>query len=390
MTEPLDLDFIAQEPLPPEAVERVEQLLQSGKLFRYGEVGGDQADAVLLESEFADLIGLRYCVAFNSCGASLAAALIAAGVHRDEPVMMNAFTLAPVPGAIAHAGATPVFIDITKNYHVDLDDLRRQHERSGSKWLLLSYMRGHIPNLDDVFATCAELGVTVIEDCAHTMGATWDGRPTGTFGLAGCFSTQTFKHANSGEGGLLVTNDEDVAAKAILLSGSYMLYEQHGARPSAEVFERHRLTTPNLSMRMSALAAALVRPQLPMLADRTVVWNARYDQLAERLRQIEQVRIPDRDPREGYVASSIQFNVDSPDLTGFVKRAVDAGVQLKWFGATDPIGFTSRSDHWRYVSEQSVPRAAEMLATLMDMRIPLSMTTAQADQIADVIAASIR
>jgi hypothetical protein len=60
---------------------------------------------------------------------------------------------------------------------------------------------------------------------------------------------------------LLVTDDEDLAAKAILMSGSYMLYEQHGARPDAEVFERHRLTTPNFSMRMSALSAALIRPQ---------------------------------------------------------------------------------------------------------------------------------
>ena len=62
------------------------------------------------------------------------------------------------------------------------------------------------------------------------MGATWDGKPSGTFGRAACFSTQSFKHANSGEGGLLTTDDEDLAARAILLSGAYMLYEQHGAR----------------------------------------------------------------------------------------------------------------------------------------------------------------
>ena len=83
------------------------------------------------------------------------------------------------------------------------------------------------------------------------MGATWRGRPTGTFGAVGCFSTQTFKHANSGEGGLLVTDDDDIAARAILLSGSYMLYEQHGAAPTNEVFARHHHTTPNWSMRVT-------------------------------------------------------------------------------------------------------------------------------------------
>jgi len=385
----LELDFTAQEPLPDAAVERANELLGTGKLFRYGEAGADQADAALLEEEFAALLGSRFCVAFNSCGASLAAALIAAGVERNDEVLMNAFTLAPVPGAIAHAGARPVFVDITSDLHIDLDDLRRQHSATGAKWLLLSYMRGHIPNVDDVMAVCADLGITVIEDCAHTMGGAWDGRATGTFGAAGCFSTQSFKHVNSGEGGLLVTDDEDLAARAILLSGSYMLYEQHGARPGDEVFERHRYTTPNFSMRMSALAAALVRPQLPLLAVRADTWNARYAQLAELLGQIDGVRLPERDDREQYVASSIQFNVDHPDIADVVQRAASRGVALKWFGADQPVGFTSRSDHWRYASEQSVPRAAEVLSTLIDMRIPLMMTSAQAEQIAGVIASSL-
>lgn len=385
----LDLDFTAQEPLPDAAVERVNQLLDTGKLFRYGEAGADQADAALLEEEFATLVGRRFCVAFNSCGASLAAALIAAGVERDDPVLMNAFTLAPVPGSIAHAGARPVFVDITADLHIDLDDLREQQRATGSKWLLLSYMRGHIPNVDDVMALCTELGITVIEDCAHTMGGSWDGRPTGTFGVAGCFSTQSFKHVNSGEGGLLVTDDEDLAARAILMSGSYMLYRQHGARPDDDVFERHRHTTPNFSMRMSALAAALVRPQLRLLAERADIWNARYAQLAERLGQVDGVRLPERDVREQFVPSSIQFNVDHPDIAEFVRRAGSAGVALKWFGAEQPAGFTSRFDHWRFAPEQSVPRAAEVLSTLIDMRLPLVMTSSQTDQIADIIAKSL-
>ncbi len=385
----LDLDFTAQEPLPAAAVRRVNDLLDSGKLFRYGELGAEQMDAALLEEEFAAHAGRRFCVAFNSCGASLAAALIAAGVERDDKVLMNAFTLAPVPGAIAHAGAEPVFVDITNDFHIDLADLRRQHAASGAKWLLLSYMRGHIPDLDDVMVVCGELGIAVIEDCAHTMGAAWNGRATGTFGIAGCFSTQTFKHANSGEGGLLVTDDEDLAARAILLSGSYTLYGQHGARPGDDVLERHRLTTPNFSMRMSALAAALVRPQIELLPERAEVWNARYAQLAASLSRIEGVRVPERDEREQYVASSIQFNVDYPDVAAFVERAAASGVALKWFGAEQPKGFTSRFDHWRYAPEQSVPRAAVVLATLIDMRIPLAMTSSQADRIADVIAASL-
>ncbi len=385
----VDLDFTAQEPIPQEAVRRVGELLSSGKLFRYGEDGADGTDAALLETEFADFVGRRYCVAFNSCGASMAAALIAAGVARDDKVLMNAFTLAPVPGAIVHAGAQPVFVGITPDYHIDVDDLRRAADATGAKWLLVSYMRGHIPDLERLFGLCDELGISVIEDCAHTMGASWDGRSTGTFGLAGCFSSQSFKHVNSGEGGLLVTDDEDLAAKAVLLSGSYMLYNQHGARPGAEVFERHRLTTPNLSMRMSSLAAALVRPQLALLPKRTQAWNERYEQLANLLRSVPGVRVPDRHVKEQFVGSSIQFNLEHIDGAAVVDTASAHGVALKWFGASEPKGFTSRFDHWRYAPEQSLVGTSEILAGLCDMRIPLAMSSSQATDIVAVIADAV-
>ena len=104
---------------------------------------------------------------------------------------------------------------------------------------------------------CDDLGITVIEDCAHTMGARWAGRATGSFGR---FSLQAYKHVNAVEGGLIATDDEDVAARAILYSGSYMLYRQHRARPSDAAFARWKDVTPNFSLRMSNLAAAVARP----------------------------------------------------------------------------------------------------------------------------------
>ena len=386
----IDLDFTAQEPIPAEAVARANELMASGKLFRYGETGADQNDAAMLEAEFAELMGRRYCVALNSCGAALAATLIAAGVERGDKVLMNAFTLAPVPGAIAHAGAEPVFVGITPSYHIDLDDLRRAHDASGARWLLLSHMRGHICDMEALMALCDELDVTLIEDCAHTMGASWDGKPSGSFGIAACFSNQSFKHANSGEGGLLVTNDEDLAARAILLSGSYMLYEQHGARPDAEVFERHRFDMPNFSMRMSGLAAALARPQMALLSDRARRWNERYVQLASGIGSIDGITVPARDEREGYVASSIQFTIDDPasisgGMEAFTAYALEHGVVIKWFGADDPVGFTSRFDHWKYAPEQSLETTQRVLSGLCDMRIPLAMSSAQADTIVEIV-----
>ena len=103
----VNLDFTEQPPIPEAGIRRAGELMASGRLFRYGETGAAGSDVAGLEDDFATLVGRRFCVAFNSCGASLAAALMAIGVERDEPVLMNAFTLAPVPGAVGPAGGGP-------------------------------------------------------------------------------------------------------------------------------------------------------------------------------------------------------------------------------------------------------------------------------------------
>ena len=140
-------------------------------------------------------------------------------------------------------------------------------------------MRGHSADMEAIAEICANHHITLIEDCAHTMGAKWNGVRSGNFGTIACFSCQTYKHINSGEGGLLTTNDETIAAKAIIMSGSYMLYDRHGTVPSAEAFEAVKYDTPNLSARMDNLRAAILLPQLEELEDNIKAWNTRYDSL---------------------------------------------------------------------------------------------------------------
>ncbi|MCG8560563.1 MAG: aminotransferase class I/II-fold pyridoxal phosphate-dependent enzyme [Hyphomicrobiales bacterium] len=389
----LDIDLSDPGGLPEPAIEAAVDLMRSGRLFRYGEYGGDGDHAALLEQEFAEALGSRYCAGVNSGGSAIFISLKAVGVQPGDEVLLNAFTLAPVPGAIDHAGASPVFVEIDKNYHIDLEDLTRKAESTGARVLLLSYMRGHVPDMDKVMKTADDLGLTVVEDCAHTMGAGWDGTLTGRFGAVGAFSAQTFKHVNSGEGGLLVTDDDDIAAKAVLYSGSYMLYAQHTARPSLEVFDRHRATIPNCSMRMSALAAALIRPQLPLLAERAARWNLLHAALVKRLRQIDGIRIPKRSKKEHYVASSLQFSLvgmDDPAIARFIEICEEAGVPIKWFGRQEPRGFTSSFADWGYVGgRQELPRTRDVLQGLCDMRIPLSLTTEHCDLIAETVARAL-
>lgn len=384
--------FTQQEPIPEEGIEAALAVLRHGRLHRYNTAPGEIAETALLEEEFAALTGARYCLAVASGGYAMACALRAIGVGAGDKVLSNAFTLAPVPGAIASVGARPVFVDVTEDLTIDPAHLEAQATATGARVLLLSHMRGHVCDMDRLMALCDRLGVTVVEDCAHTMGATWKGIPSGRHGKVGAYSMQTYKHINSGEGGFIITDDAQTAARAVLLSGSYMLYARHRAAPPPEAFEGIRLDTPNISGRMDNLRAAILRPQLPLLADRVRRWGDLYRTLEAGLTDTQGLRLIPRPEHEVYVGSSFQFLL--PDwpagrIKALIARCAARGVELKWFGAPDPVAFTSRYDHWRYADPTPLPQTDRLLAGLIDMRVPLTFTPEDCALIARIIRAEV-
>ena len=317
-------------------------------------------------------------------------ALQAAGIERGETVLTNSFTLAPVPGSIVNAGGKPVFVEITNDLVLDLHDLKEKITSTKARFLLLSHMRGHLVDMDRLMDIIEANDLILIEDCAHTMGAKWKQRKSGNFGLASCFSTQTYKHLNSGEGGLLTSDNAAFMARAIMLSGSYMLYDRHGATPAPEVFNDIRLDTPNYSGRMDNLRAAILRPQLAQLENNIERWNQRYRAIEQLLAKSDVIRTPKRPPDEYYVGSSIQFLIE--DITAsaardFLNANKQLGVELKWFGDDEPVAFTSNHKSWRYIKNQSLPQTDVILSGLFDMRIPLTFSLADCRHIADIIVA---
>ena len=364
-------------PIPEEGIARAVEILRTGRSFRYGEDTGGGSEASRFEAEFAAFVDRRFAVGVSSCGCSLFLALRALGARPGDPVLCNAFTLAPVPGAIAHAACRAVMVDIGEDLAIDIVDLDAKIRSSGARILLLSHMRGHFGDLDAVVALCRRHGVAVVEDCAHTLGARWDGRLVGTFGDVACFSSQGFKHLNSGEGGIIATDDPDLAARIIVMSGSYRMYAQNGARPPLEAFEALRDATPNFSMRMTDVAAALLRPQLRALGGWIATWNRSYAALEKGIAAVPRLRPVPRDGRAAQVGSSIQFTLEGSDMATtqrFVAEAKAHGVFLKWFGADRTAGFTSRYDQWGYIDAGAACHSADgILARLMDMRISLSL-----------------
>ena len=379
--------FTQQEAIPAKGIEDAVAILQSGRIHRYNTGPGELAETSLLEQEYAAYQGAKYCLAVTSGGQAMQIALRAAGLKHGDKILANAYTLAPVPGAIHACGGVPVFVEIGHDWLTDIDDLRAKAKSSGAKFFMLSHMRGHIADMDAIVAICEEFGITLIEDCAHTMGAKWQGKRSGNFGKVACFSTQTYKHMNSGEGGFLTTDDEELAARAVILSGSYMLYERHGAAPGDEVFRRIRLDTPNCSARLDNLRATILRAQLDHLDQNCKRWNDRYQALEAGLRGVAGIHVIERPQHEAYVGSSFQFHAHVRDIPELVAACGKRGVELKWFGGEEPVAFTSRYDSWQYFGKvDPLPKTLKTLSTTIDLRVPLTFSLEDCSDIADIIA----
>ena len=179
-----------------------------------------------LESEFSGYTGHKYAIAVNSCGSALFLSLKAAGVEFQDKVLTNAFTFTAVPSSIVHAGGIPIYVECNHQYLIDIKDLRSKiQENPDVKFFILSHMRGHISDVDAIREICDRAGIYLIEDCAHSLGAKWYDDKLGKYKLVGhhgqisCFSSQSYKLMNSGEGGFVATDDEKVAAYCILAAG---------------------------------------------------------------------------------------------------------------------------------------------------------------------------
>jgi dTDP-4-amino-4,6-dideoxygalactose transaminase len=167
-----------------------------------------------------------------------------------------------------------------------------------------------------------------------------------------------------------------------------MLYARHRAAPPPEAFEQIKWVTPNVSGRMDNLRAAILRPQLADLRRQVDRWNALYRAVEDGLRNTPGLKVIDRPAEESIVGSSIQFllpEFSSEQIGAVMRQCAARGVDLKWFGGSEPVAFTSRYDSWRYASPQSLPNTDRILAGLMDMRLPLTFSVEDARLIAEIL-----
>ncbi|MCP5087154.1 MAG: aminotransferase class I/II-fold pyridoxal phosphate-dependent enzyme [Rhodobacteraceae bacterium] len=367
------------EPIPQAAHDALNDLLQSGDLFRY--TAESDAPVTLLEQEFAQMMGAKFALAVASCSAALFLSLRALDLPSNVKVLIPGFTFAAVPSAVVHANCKPVLVEVGSNYRLDMSDFEAKLTDE-IKAVIISHMRGHTSDMDRIMHLCDAKSIPVIEDAAHSLGTTWRGRKIGTLGKVGCFSFQSYKLVNGGEGGILITDDEDIIARAVIMSGAYENnWQKHNCE--TDLFRTYQNTLPLYNTRMSNLSAAVIRPQLAEVPRRAEDGLRNHDHLAALLSTHAHIEVPAALPAENRAPDSIQFNLagfSDSEAEALMKYAADFGLGLSIFGLHD--GNARAFWNWKFLDEiPDLLKTRAMLMRACDVRLPAALTLDEVEEI---------
>lgn len=264
-----------------------------------------------LESEVARYLGVSHAVALNSGTDALHLALRALDIGPGDEVITTPFTFVATTEAIGLVGARPVFVDIDPmTYLMDV----RQIEAAittATKAILPVHLYGNVANMEAICALARAHNIVVVEDCAQSMGATLHGKRSGTFGDIGAFSFFPSKNLGAyGDGGMLVTHDEGIAARVRSLRA-------HGGRVK---YHHEEL---GLNSRLDELQAAILRVKLPHLDEWNEARRAHAAYYADRLAEIVKLPVVESGVRHVYH----QFTVEVSDRDAAQGVLKERGIQ---------------------------------------------------------------
>ena len=231
------------------------------------------------EDRFAQYKGSRHGVALGSATAAMHLSLLALGIGRGDEVITTAMTFCSTVNVIIHAGATPVLADCER----DSFNISPEHIEAlitpRTKAVLVVHFAGRPCNMDAIEALCSTHNLLLIEDCAHAIETEWHGRPAGSIGRAGCFSFYATKNLTTGEGGMVVTDDAELAAQVKIL-GLHGLSRDAWKRFSDDGYRHYAVVEAGFKYNMTDMQAAIGLAQFDKLhamwSWRERVWQ-RYD-----------------------------------------------------------------------------------------------------------------
>jgi dTDP-4-amino-4,6-dideoxygalactose transaminase len=250
-----------------------------------------------LEREWATYVGAKHCLATNSGTAALHVALTAAGIGPGDHVIVPALTFVATALAVLHAGAVPIFVDVEpKTLGLDPALLERAITPQ-TRAVMPVHLHGTPCDLDAILEIARRRNILVIEDAAQAHGATHRGKKLGTFGALGCFSVQSSKSLPAGEGGLIVTDDDELFARANrarMFGENVSLDDESGYRIERALDGNRAYDSLGIGWmyRTNELTAAIARTQLRKLDGLNAAARRNADALSQRLAKLPGVTTP--------------------------------------------------------------------------------------------------
>ena len=343
----------------PEETAAVNRVLASGSLVQGAEVAA-------FEDEFAKLVDSRPCVAVNSGTSALHLALLAAGIGPGDEVVVPSFTFAATANAVAMTGARPVFADIAPDtFCLDSASLAAAvGPRTAA--VIPVHLYGQAADMDEISAVADRHGLLVLEDAAQAHAATQDGRPVGALGDLAAFSFYATKNMTTGEGGMVVCADDDVARRVRLLRNQGME-------------RRYENEVAGLNNRMTDLAAAIGRVQLTRLAD----WNDRRREVAARY-DAGLVGVVTPVTRPGNVHVHHQYTVRVRSRDAVLRAVEDAGVAAAVYYPTPVHRLPA------YRTGDDLPETERAAREVMSLPVHPRLSDAEVDRVVDVVNEAVR
>ena len=332
----VDFDNKAFKPIPQSGIDLAVKAMNAGVMYRYQPKTKEASITATFEHNFANYMGVKHVVGTNSCGSAMFIALNIVGVQPGDTVLTNAFTFHAVPSVIEHARAVPVLVESNREWAMDAEDLDKKATETGAKVLLMSYMRGHVPDMDAIMKVVEKHDLILIEDCAHAYATLWNGQLLGTFGEIGCFSTQSSKGLSAGEGGIFITNDDEHAAKAVLYAGSYERLCMKHYDLDSDLMDQLQNQIPGYSMRMQEVTAAMLTPQIDRLAVIKKIHVDNWTLLHSLIHDHPNIEIPLPLPQVDSFCDTMQFHLvgmSRDEADRFIDLMKEEGIPMQIFGA---------------------------------------------------------
>ncbi len=375
--------------------KEVLDVLETGVLHRYGFDAARKGHwkAKTFEAEFASRAGAKYCLLVSSGTGALSTALAANGIGAGDEVIIPPFTFVATFEAVIWAGAVPIFAEI--DHTLCLDPASVQEKISPrTKAVIPVHMCGSMARIDEIKRLCDEKGLVLIEDVAQSVGGTFNGKALGTFGHMGSFSFDPVKTITCGEGGAIITDDEELYLRA-----DYHADHGHDHVADDRGLDDHPILGNNF--RISELHAAVGLAQLRKLDLILEKQRSHKKVIKEALKSIPQVSFREIPDENGDTATFLTYFMPTASAAReTVQGLTQAGIGGCFYWYDNKWHYLRKWDHFKALKSAAklpiqlldnlpnyekieFPQSDEILSRAVCMLIPLSLTPGAIQQRAE-------